>query len=277
MNGAIVKTGLLTLALCSIFFSKGYPIGEESLVGAREVSLAGASTALISPFSVFNNQAALAQVKRFSIGIDYRQPFLIDGFADKALAVVIPTPLSTFALSVQQKGILGYNESRFGFAMANSLGKRISAGIQFNYFQVDFPEQGSHRGTFLIEFGILYQTTKNVTLGLHIFNPAGASIESLNLKSDLPVSATSGISVKPSSNLLFVAAIAYCTDKPLNIRMGIEYQFAESFFLRGGFSGKPIRHSVGLGYKCRSFATDFAMVHHETLGYTPSISILLNL
>ena len=276
MKRATVKSELLTLALFFIFFSKGYSIGVETQVGAREVSLGNASVALISPFSVFHNQAALAQVKIISIAIDYRQPFLIEGFAAKALAVVIPTPVSNFAFSLQQNGIQGYNESRFGFAMAKKLGKRISAGLQFNYFLVNFPEQGSSRGTVLIEFGVLFQTTNNVTIGLHIFNPARASIESLNLKSNLPVSATAGIALKPSANLLFVSAIAYCVDNPLNIRMGIEYQFSESFFLRGGLSGKPIRHSAGLGYKCKFFATDFAFVHHETLGYTPSISLTLN-
>jgi len=277
MKGVVVKTGLLTFALFFTFLSKGYPIGDQTQVGAREVSLGSASVALITPFSVYHNQAALARIKSLSVAIDYRQPFLIEGFAEKALALVIPTSVSNFAISVQQKGILGYNESRFGFAMAKALGKRISAGLQFNYFMIDFPEQGSSLGAFLIEFGVLYQTTNNVTIGLHVFNPARASIESLNLKSNLPVSATIGIALKPSDNLLFVSAIAYCIENPLNIRMGIEYQFSDCFFLRGGLSGKPIRHSVGLGYKWRYFQTDFALVHHETLGYTPSISLILNL
>ena len=277
MKGAIKKTGLLTLALFSIFFSKGYSIGDQTQVGARESALGNASVALISPFSVFYNQAALAWVKSISLAIDYRQPYLIEGFAVKSLAAVIPTPVSNFAFSVQQKGIPGYSESRFGFAIAKTLGKRFSAGIQFNYFMVDFQEQGSSRGTFLIEFGVLFQSANNVTIGLHIFNPAHASIESLNLKSNLPVNATAGIALKPSSNLLFVSSVAYCVDNPLNVRMGIEYQFSDCFFLRGGLSGKPIRHSAGLGYRSRFFQTDFAVVHHETLGYTPSISLILNL
>jgi hypothetical protein len=58
--------------------------------------------------------------------------------------------------------------------------------------------------------------------------------------------------------------------------MGIEYQFVERFFVRIGISGKPIHHSAGIGYKCRYFATDVAFVHHETLGYTPSISMIFN-
>lgn len=277
MRGANVKFGLLTLTFFSIFFSKGYSTGAQTQVGAREVSLGNASVALISSFSVFHNQAALAWINHVSVAVDYRQPYLIDGFNEKSLATVIPATVSNFAFCIQQKGIPGYNESRFGIAMAKTLGKKISAGLQFNYFLVDFPEQGSSRGTFLIEFGLLYQTTDKVTFGIHIFNPGHATIESLNHKSDLPFIATSGIALKPSPNLLFVSAASYCTGNPLTIMMGIEYQFSDCFFLRGGLSGKPIRHSAGLGYRYHFFSLDVAFMHHETLGYTPSISLILNL
>ena len=276
MNGATFKISILTLFLFINFFSKGYSIGEINQVGARDIALGNATVALISSFSVFNNQAAFAFHKEVTLALDYRQPYLIDRFAIKSLAITIPTPLSTFAFSVQQKGIVGYNESRFGFAMAKKLGKNFSGGLQFNYFLIDFPEQGSNLGTFLIEFGVLFQTKNNLAIGFHFFNPSGAAIESLNFRSKIPVIATAGISLKPTTDLLFVSSIAYDNDKPFNIRMGIEYQFAERFFVRGGVSGKPIRHSVGIGYKCRYFATDVAFVHHETLGYTPSISLILN-
>ncbi len=277
MNGVNVKYRLLTLVAFFVFFSKGYSIGDNNQVGAREAALGNASVAIISPFSVFHNQAALALFKNASVAIDFRQPYLLEGFSSKAIAFVIPTPLSNFAIGILQKGIPGYSESQFGFSMARSLGNRVSAGIQFNYFMIDFPEQGSHRGTFLIEFGMLYHSSDNLLVGLHIFNPSRASIESLNFKKELPVSATAGIALKPSANLVFVSAVAFCLDNPLNVRMGIEYQFSDCFFLRGGISGKPIRHSAGIGYKSRIFGVDFACVHHETLGYTPSISLILNL
>jgi len=277
MKVAIVKYGTLTLVLFFIFFSKGFSIGDDTQIGAREVALGNASVAIVSPFSAFHNQAALAWVKNINVAVDYRQPYLIEGFASAALAFVIPTPVSNFAISLHQKGFPGYHESRFGCSMARILGKRVSAGIQFNYFMIDFPEQGSSRGTFLIEFGLLIQTTNQLTIGFHIFNPSRASIESLNLKSNLPVSATAGMALKPSANLVFASTIYYCLDSPLNVRMGIEYQFSNCFFLRGGLSGKPVRHSAGLGYKNRNFGIDFAIVHHETLGYTPSISLALNL
>ena len=276
MKQAVIKYSLLTLAFFLYSLSSGYSIGDQTLVGARDVSLGNTGVVLFSPFSVFHNQAVISKFQKISVAIDYRQPYLIEGFAEKSLAAVIPTSLSNFAISVQQKGIQGYNESRFGLTMAKQLGKRFSAGLQFNYFLIGFPEEGRSKGTFVMEFGVLFQTSNNVTLGLHIFNPAHTSIESLNLKSNLPASATTGIALKPSANILFVSAISYCVDNPLNVRMGIEYQFSESFFLRGGVSGKPFRHSAGVGYKSKFFATDFAFVHHETLGYTPSFSLVLN-
>jgi len=277
MKRVITKSGLLTLVAFFIFSPKGYSIGELSQVGAKDVSLGYASVALVSTFSVFNNQAAVARIRNISVAVDYNQPFLIEGFASKALAVVVPTTVTNFAICLQQKGIQGYNESRFGISMARTIGERISAGLQFNYFIVDFPEQGRVRGTFLIEFGLLYQSQNGLAIGLHIFNPSRSSIESLYNQSNLPLRATAGIALKPSANMAFVSSVAYSFDNPINVRMGIEYQFTERFFLRGGISGKPICHSAGLGYKNLNFGVDFAIVHHQTMGYTPSISITINL
>jgi len=277
MKQSTRKSALLTLTVIFITFLKGYSIGNETQVGARDISMGNASVALSSPFSVFHNVAALAPIGGISVAIDYRQPYLIEGFSQKALALVVPTPTATFAIGIQQQGIENYQESRFGLAMAKKFGENFSAGLQFNYFMIGFPEQGRNRGTFLIDFGILVKTSGNLKLGLHVFNPAGASIESLNLKSKLPLRVTAGIALNPADRLLLTSALEYRTESPMNIGLGIEYQLSDCLFLRCGVSGKPIRHSAGLGYRYKAFRIDFAIVHLQSLGYTPSISLTLNI
>jgi len=277
MEQAKLKSALLTLVIIFTTFLKGYSIGNETQVGAREVSLGNASVALISTFSVFHNQAALSRIKGISAAIDYSQPFLIDGYSDKAIAVVVPTSLSNFAFGIQQRGLSDYHETRFGLAMARNFDEKFSAGLQFDYFMMDFPEQGRSRGTFFIEFGILYQPKRSVILGFHVFNPSNASIESLNFISRLPFIANAGIVFKPSDHLLITNAGEYSTYNQLIISLGIEYQYSDHFFIRCGLSGDPVRHSVGIGYKWNVFSIDFAMAHHQTLGYTPSFSLILNL
>jgi hypothetical protein len=271
------KSALLTLVVILNLILQGYSIGDETQIGAREVALGNSSVALVSVFSAFNNQAALARIGRFTTALDYQQPFRINGYSQKSLALVIPLKLANFGVSLKQKGILNYNETRMGLALARNFGPGFSAGIQFNYFMMDFPEQGSQRGTFLIECGILYEVTNNLLIGVHLFNPAHATIESLNLKAILPLRLTTGFSIKPSSSFLLSSAFDYSSEIPFQICFGIEYQLAHRFFLRCGVSGKPIRHAVGLGYKYKFLAFDFALLHHDNLGYTPSICLTLNL
>ena len=99
MNGATIKTWLLTLALFFTFFSKGYSIEVETQVGAREISIGYAALALISTFSLYQIQAALARINNDSLAIDYRQPFLIAGFASRAFAIIIPIPFHSLDLN----------------------------------------------------------------------------------------------------------------------------------------------------------------------------------
>jgi len=161
--------------------------------------------------------------------------------------------------------------------MARNFDNKFSAGLQFDYFMIDFPEQSRSRGTFFIEFGLLFQPKRNLSFGLHIFNPSNASIESLNFISHLPFIATAGLVIKPSDHFLIANGVEYSVNNLLNISLGIEYQFSEHFFLRCGLSGEPVHHSAGIGYKWNTFTIDFAMMHHENLGYTPSFSLTLNL
>ena len=273
MKRGALKISLLTLLPIFLIAQKGYPIGEVTTIGSREASLGSASVALISSFSVFHNQAAIAWHKEPFIAIDYSKPYLIDGLSQKAVALIIPARLASFGLSVEQKGITGYCESRIGFTLAKKLGKSFSAGIQFNYFLNSFPEQGKNLGTLCVEFGVLYSSLRNVNIGLHIFNPSKAYVESLNYHSEIPFGGEMGIAVNSTPELLLTSSIAIYCQKPINFGVGMEYGILENIYLRGGISGKPVRHSVGAGFKCRYFSIDTAFVHHETLGYTPAFSL----
>jgi hypothetical protein len=271
-----LKSNLIAILLSFIFVKPIFSFDRDFAVGSREKALANAVVAVSGPFSTFNNQAFLANAKSFTIAVDYFQPYMIKGFSENAAVVVLPTPTAVFALSVNQSGIPGYSETNYGFVLAKSLGKRFSAGLQFNYFSIDFPENGTQKGTLVFEGGIGYRPSNHFALGIHCYNPFVAKIESLYRVTNIPTIVRGGCSANFSDNLLFVTELTFRSDQPLNFRMGFEYEFTRGFFLRGGLSGKPINHSAGIGYNRNLFSLDFAMVHHQTLGYTPSISLIIN-
>jgi hypothetical protein len=270
------KNYLIVILLLFIHTKPAFPFERDFAVGSREKALANAVVAVSGPFSVFHNQAFLSDAKSFAIAVDYSQPYLIKGFSDRTAAVILPTPTAIFALSITQSGIPGYSETNYGFVLSKSLGKRFSAGMQFNYFSIDFPENGTQKGTLVFEGGIGYRPSNHFALGIHCYNPFVAKIESLYRVTNIPTIVRGGCSANFSENLLFVTELAFITNNPLNIRMGFEYKFAKGLFLRGGLSGMPISHSAGIGYSRNLFSMDFAMVHHQTLGYTPSVSFIIN-
>src|SRR5674476_961383 len=103
MKRVNVKYGILTLVAFFVFFSKGYSIGDNNQVGAREGALGNAAVAIIWPCSGFYNQPALALFKNSSAATDFRQPYLLDGFSSKPLAFVIPTQPSNLPAGTQHK------------------------------------------------------------------------------------------------------------------------------------------------------------------------------
>jgi hypothetical protein len=44
---------------------------------------------------------------------------------------------------------------------------------------------------------------------------------------------------------------------PVVVRLGLEYLVVKGFFIRGGISARPFRHSAGLGYQRENWSLDF--------------------
>ena len=122
MHTKILRTGLF---IYFIFLSfDGSTIERVTSIGAREASLSMAVISQSGAFSVFHNQAFLT-VGDATIGgnlsgsaaVSFRQPFLISGYSESALSVVIPSRDIVFAVGITHSGIENYSESSLGLAM----------------------------------------------------------------------------------------------------------------------------------------------------------------
>jgi len=275
-----MKIPNLKLVVFSLLWLKSitaYPEGYHSGWGGRERAMANASATLIGPFAMFNNQAFLSGTTAFQIGIEYAQPWMISNYRVATGAAVFPLPGIVAGLSLSQNAIPGFNETRYGFALAKALGRRFSAGMQFSYFTIGFPESGKTKGTLIYEAGIGFTPNPNVALGLHLFNPFNSHIEGLSLQNDIPMAIGFGCSFLLGDGLTVATQIDDADGLPVVVRLGLEYLVVKGFFIRGGISARPFRHSAGLGYQRENWSLDFAMIHHESLGYSPSVSFIFKL
>jgi hypothetical protein len=252
-------------------------MNRNTATGARENALSQAVISLSGPFSVFHNQACMTDTKAISFGIGCRQPFSIPGYHESTLAIICPIPSVFFGIGISQAAIGSYKELNFGLAIAKKLTSKLSAGLLFNYFNLNFPESGGQKGALQIDGGIRYQATYHTSLGLHLQNAAVTKIETFQYLLYFPIVIRGGASIQLSAKLLLTGELVYENDSGTGFRCGTEYQVNKNFNIRAGISTNPFQHSFGFGYKLNFIQFDFALVHNEWLGYTPSLSFNFNL
>src|SRR5262245_21201539 len=107
---------LLFSIICFPFLTKAG--NEPQSIGARSNALGNASITLSDPFSLFNNQAAMAFVNNISIGLYTERRFMLKELSYNAGGVTLPTKSGVFGLSANYYGFDLYNEKKIGLAYA---------------------------------------------------------------------------------------------------------------------------------------------------------------
>ncbi len=254
-----------------IYATDNYP------VGARSIALSNAFVSLSDTWSTFHNQAGLAGFPSFSAGVFYESRYLIDELSLAAVSIVAPAKPGTFGFSFSQFGQGTFTERKLGFAYAKKLSPKFHAALQFDYFLQHYPENEKAAGFPTFELGINYQSTEELRLGFHVFNPVKNGFETLYGKQKLPAVFRLGGHYEFSDFTLLSVEMQKSSDLPLVVKTGIEFCPLQNLALRFGISGRPVQYSAGLGYSFGKITTDIAFSYHGNLGFTPSVSLQYHL
>jgi hypothetical protein len=248
--------------------------------------MGNATVALSDLWSVHNNQAGLGNLTRPAAGIYYENRFFVRELSLKAVAFVVPTRSGTFGVSFNSFGYTNYNEMKAGLAYGKKLGKVFSAGMQLDYLRIHIAENYGNKDAFTFEVGIKAELTKQLTIGVHVFNPVRVKIEK-ETDDRVPAVFKLGVAYKVSDKLLVAVETEKDSDfKPL-IRGGIEYQLAEIASAKIGYSTLPSTsgsdsfsiasvYSFGFGLNISKFVIDLSSTWHQTLGWSPMVSLTYN-
>lgn len=277
-----------TFILLSLLTSPVYlfPAGSNHPIGGRSAGVGSASSPLSDLWSVHNNQAGLGNLVRPAAGIYYENRFLVRELTLKAVAFVLPTRSGTFGVSFNSFGYTNYNEIKAGLAYGKKLGKVVSAGVQLDYLRTHIAENYGNKDAFTFEAGIQAELTKQLTMGIHLFNPIRVKIEK-ETDDRVPAVFKLGMAYKVSDKLIVAVETEKDSEfKPL-FRGGIEYQVAEMASARIGYSTLPSTsgsdsfsiasvYSFGFGLNIGKFVIDLSSAWHQTLGWSPMVSLTYN-
>ena len=245
---------------------------EVFLPGSRSQSLAGISVSLADCWSIFGNQAGLAQIDRLTIGGSFQNRFLVKELSTNSGLVILPVHSSVFAFSVYQFGEITFRQEKMGIAFARSLSPRLHFGIQFNYYRFFLAEENKTIGSYGVELGFQYQLTDHLLLGIHALNPYQTNRQTFSGKYSYPSQFNVGAYFKVSESFAFVTELQKDLLYPLNIKTGLEYDVQNKLFIRTGISGKPYQLSAGMGFAVKMLAIDLGVAYNQYLGNSPSVS-----
>ena len=243
---------------------------ENYPVGTRAASLGNASVTLNDLWSVNHNQAGLGYIKKFSTGVNYENRFLLNKLSLKAMAIVIPSKDGTFGLSINSFGYVLYHQQKYGLAYGRTFGEKISMGIQLACFTTKIAEDYGRATNLVAEVGVQVKPIKDLTLGVHLFNPTLSKVSSHFY---LPAIMRLGFDYKFSQSVFFAGEIQKEINAKPVFKAGLEYGLMKEFYLRTGISTNPSLNAVGCGLKLKQFKLDFSSSFYAVLGFTSQVGL----
>ena len=246
--------------------------GEFRPTGGRSAGMCGISVAIQDQWSACNNQAANAWNEGIICGVFFENRYLLKELSYKAVFFSACLRPGSFSFTCHHFGTSIYSELKTGLAYARKFGKRFSAGVQFNYYRFNVPEDYDAGNFINFETGLLFRPVKQLTIGFHCVNPVPVKISAVSGEF-LPALYQLGLTWIFSEELFISAEISKGPSGKASLIIGGEYRMARILFARAGVSTGPFNISLGAGLLIGRFSVDLASAYNQFLGYSPSLSI----
>jgi len=237
---------------------------------AKSNALGGCGLMQNSVWSNFTNQAGLAEINQFTIGVGTENSFGIKELSTHTAVFALPVNGGVFGLNVAYTGFDLYNESKIGLAFAKKLSDDFNVGIQVDYLGIYVAEGTNNHNNFTFEIGAQKRLMQKLTLGAHIFNPIGVK---LNEDENIPSIFKLGLRYNTNDKVAVFTEGELESEQNAKLKLGLEYKIIKQLQLRAGFSTNPAKNTFGLGYTLKNIQLDVAVKRHHLLGYSPQFSV----
>ena len=244
--------------------------------GARTYGMGRTSLTVSDSWAVFNNVAALSDVKGTEGFLGYSNRFTLSGLHTLQAGATFDSFFNgKMGVGVTRFGDDLYNEHRLAIGYSHKI-NTMSIGIQANYLQTSIQGYGTRRN-FALEMGGLAQLSEKLFLGMHIFNINQAKVSDFE-DERIPTIMRIGISFRPVEKVMVNIETEKDTEYPASFKAGLEYQAIEwnerKVFIRTGITTAEFLAHFGIGYYKRNFGVDYAFTTLPQVGYSHHVGLV---
>jgi hypothetical protein len=224
-------------------------------------------------WSSFHNQAILGLNTSLTFGLNYENRFNIKELGTRTTGIIIPVGKTSLGAVYSHFGYPDFKRDMTGLACGLRISKKISAGVQVDYFSERGSGEYYKNQSITCEAGLLMNPSENTSIGIHIFNPVPNSIR----KTSMPMSLRIGAGTNLNRTLFTGIEVEFSSGQKIILKTGFEYEAAKKLWLRGGFCTDNNSFSFGLGWLVKMVQMDIGFVTHEKLGVTSVVSLIFKI
>lgn len=263
---------LLYAGMAGIMLAAPSELKSQAVLGARELSMGQATTALPnSTWSVFSNPAIMSD-KEAAVSFFAVRYFGLAEITDVAASAIYPTnKWGVFAMGAHRYGYDLFNENRLRAGYKNEAGG-LHYGCILNYNHVVQGGGYGSAGALGVDIGLAAPITTELWIAAKAVNINQPAYGSRN-NEELPRSLSMGFSYRLSEIALFSTEIFKDVRFPAAYRGGVEVNITGGLTGRAGITTAPQTFSAGFGYLDSFWSANIAVQHHENsiLGYSPAL------
>ena len=262
----IVRQRIL-VAVCLFVF--GFVQGQYS-PGFAGLLSDGYSGGQKNPVSSTGNPAVLAAYSSVNLALFSERLFLLPDLNHVILAAGMKLQSGYVGVQMDYRGGPDYNETAAGFAYARNLGKKLDAGLRFNYYSRKVNGYGGNAAV-AVEIGTMFHLTSNLHAGLYASNPVGGKWKNTNEK--IPAVYTMGFGYDASEKCFISFESVKVAGETVQVNASLKYTFIEDCFVRTAIQSGTDGLAAGLGYRFNSLQLEVIVSSHNRLGITPGICV----
>jgi hypothetical protein len=240
---------------------------------ARADALGNSTTALPSDVGVHANPASRAALSQTTALFYARQSFGLSALRYGASHVAVPFEWGTLSSGLSTFGFDEYREihAGVGYAYAVPFGtaRSVRLGTTVRYYHTSIEEYGS-AWTVGVNLGIGVSLLRSLHLGAHATNVNGANLVD---GEPLPRTLAVGLYYDALDSIQIMADLFKDVRFPVSARGGLEVTPVAPLVLRAGITTAPVRFTGGIGVHLGPLNAHVAAEQHQTLGWSPSVSL----
>ncbi|MEZ4928095.1 MAG: hypothetical protein R3A50_17555 [Saprospiraceae bacterium] len=254
----------ISLSVNAQVFMRPFDNAAAMGMGGANVALSGLSTGI-------GNEAQLGKSPKLQLMAGTAIPYTISGWQSAHFQGILGIGKSGgAAISVLHSATELYREQRFELSYGRQLGEKFYLGGTAQLMHSSANEYGSNTAAGF-SIGILAHALPEVWIGAKIQNPLQQQIGDYLAPTILRIGAT----WQPSDLFLISLETEKDLERPIQMKMGVEYRPYQMFAIRlGTRAGNVARMTFGLGLRLNNGTSiDVGSEWHPVLGITPAAMV----